>query len=516
MSDNKKDQQFKQENDFVSATLEVREESIKAFLLISPKIEANLIEAETLENFICDWIEKILAIDLIDDRALKDALKYALSDAKPIERRIAKGRLSTPGRDGKLILLVKPFTPVFEGEYKLWDRFQKRFDSVTEGQPVARIYPPVLGTDGIDVFGRPIKAIEGLEAQFQQDDSLTLLPASKHSYKELISAKNGYLVCATDAKKIYNLKVETIYHIRSDIDHGTGSLDFIGGANIKGSVMRGFQVYCRDEIIIKGDVFDAKLESKEASINIDGNVVGSENESAIVTNLQYYDFKWVKARFDVQAKALEGQAIFAGRSISIGTNAVRSILSSGSQISIGGSLYASKARTVCGISVVSLGNSSEVHTEIEFLPIEEAGEDFLELEAKINRLKLREESLSLFLGPYVSNPRELVNLASVHKEKVKNSVQLLEQIKTKIEKLEKEKEILSNSTKKNLISRLNIQKEVFPGVVVFRKDNKYTFNENKKGPFTLAYLWDEDRFEIRALENIDCEWSEQEPNKETK
>jgi len=515
LSESTKDQEHKFEDDTVLALLYVREELTKAFLRITPKIEATSIKPEPLEIAICAWLEGILAIDLIDDRALKDALKYVLTETKPIERRIAKGKLSVPGRDGKLILLVKPFTPVFEGEYKLWDKFQKRFDSITEEQPLARIYPPVLGTAGINVFGKAIEPLAAAEVNLNIDSSLKLIPASKHSYQEVISAKNGYLVSTTDSKKHCTLKVESIYEIPSDVDHSTGSLDFIGGATIKGSIMKGFQVICKDEIIVKGEVFDAKIESKTASVIIHGNILGSEEQRTDVNNLQYDDFKWIKARLDVQAKALESQAIFAGRSITINSNALRCIVSSGSQIVVNGAFYAAKARTVCGIEVGNLGNASGVNTEIEFLPLEEAGEDFLELEAKIARLKNRQESLSLFLGPYVSNPKELAKLSSIHKEKIKSSVQLLENTKSKITTLEQERENLGKNTKKNLISRLNVIKEVFPGVTVYRKDQKYTFDERKKGPFTLAYIWDENRFEIRSLEKIDCEWSEQEPTQQT-
>jgi uncharacterized protein (DUF342 family) len=509
LSNAPKDQEFKYEDEFVSGLLSVRESGTKAFVKLTSKVEPDLIKPERLEETICAWLESILSVDLIDDRALKEALLRVPTLDIPLERRISKGKLPLAGRDGKLILLVKPFTPTFEGEYRLWDKFQKRFDSITEGQIIARVYPPVIGTDGIDVYGKKIEAPLGKEISISCDDSLSTSQSSKGSFKELSSKKSGYLVSTTDSKQNHILKIETIYTIPSDIDHSTGSLDFIGGAVVRGSIMKGFQVLCNDEVQISGDVSDAKIESKNASIKIQGNIIGSEEAGASVTHLDYDDFKWIKARLDINAKSIEGQALFAGRNITLSSNAIRSILSSGSLISIKGAFYASRARTVCGIDIGSLGNASEVNTEIEFIPLEEAGEEFMALEAKIERLKSIQDSLSLFLGPYVSNPSELAKLSPIHKEKIKSSVKLLADTKSKIVSLENEKSNLKHSTKKNLISRLNVNKEVFPGVIVKREENIYRFTEYKRGPFTLAYLWDENKFELRPFEAIDCQWAEE-------
>ncbi|MGN0666736.1 MAG: DUF342 domain-containing protein [Huintestinicola sp.] len=127
-----------------------------------------------------------------------------------------------------------------------------RIRNINEGDVIAEITKPTMGTDGIDVRGVPIKAVPGHEASYSvgertklSDDGLKILAAADGN----ICWKGG------------GFCVETTVVINGDVDASVGNLDFIGDISVKGEVLEGFTIISAKNIIIKGNANGATLKA---------------------------------------------------------------------------------------------------------------------------------------------------------------------------------------------------------------------------------------------------------------
>lgn len=170
---------------------------------------------------------------------------------------VARGREAVRGQDGKLeyhFTLEKSSQKVFEivqdGRVNFRDR--NKIESVKAGQVLVTRTPAQAGTDGIDVFGKPIVAARGKEVALPFGKNVMV----SEDKLQLIAKVSGYIEIIND-----KIMISPTYIIRGDVDMKSGNVEFDGDVLITGNVNSGFTVKASGSITINGVVEGAYLES---------------------------------------------------------------------------------------------------------------------------------------------------------------------------------------------------------------------------------------------------------------
>lgn len=122
--------------------------------------------------------------------------------------------------------------------------------NVTKGEVLARKTPATEGVEGRNILGRTLKPKRGKDHR---------LPMGKNT---VITEDGLTLVAKEDGKLEYDgslISVSTVCLISSDVDNGTGNIDFVGSVIIGGSVHDGFEVKAKGSIEVRGAVEGATL-----------------------------------------------------------------------------------------------------------------------------------------------------------------------------------------------------------------------------------------------------------------
>ncbi len=497
----------------ILCSLKISADRLKAFISFSQldKLTKENLESLNWINFddqLCDWIEQFLDVEMVDDRSLKsaiDSLKQTLiketKDSKIAERKISQGIAPTIPKDGKYILLVKPYTENFSGGYDLSNKFQKRFDSVLTNAPVIRVYPPKKGDPGKDVKGMSIPALEGNPCNLVIGEGLVEKKDSSKAYSELLANKDGYLKIDSSNNAIISDKIE----IKSDIDHHTGSIDFSGSILIKGTVRPGFSVFANKEIEITEDVLDSSIKSIHGDIKIKGKVLGTDMLKDLnPVNFHEDDFRRIEVGNNFNCDELQSYAVFTKGNILVSKNVSRSMLCSAGGVIIEKSLFSSRVRTVCGLQVSTLGNDSEAPNLIEILSINEASREYLLAKEKLEKLIHQEGILNTFLGPYANDMSAIKKLSNIHRSKLEVTLKKLVDIKKLISLAQLELDNFSNDNKSTKSSNVNIIKLAYPGTIIRAENKEYFINELLKGPFTISYNFESKEFLKQDLLPLEC------------
>lgn len=179
---------------------------------------------------------------------------------------VAEGTDKVDGEPGDITYLFDTTTEVDRSEG--WDfREVMRIPTVKKGEKLATLIPPTPGTDGMNVYGKKVKARPGKpfllrpgkNVQFRQED---------HSY---YADANGQV--SVSGKIIH---VHDVYEVHESISLKIGNIDFPGTVIIRGDVPTGFTIKAAGDIKIFGLV-------EAATIIAAGNVTISEGIAGLKT-----------------------------------------------------------------------------------------------------------------------------------------------------------------------------------------------------------------------------------------
>ena len=114
--------------------------------------------------------------------------------------------------------------------------------SVEANMQVATIRPPVPGTDGQDVHGKPRKAKSGSPYQLKTDGSITV-----DEHGAVRSNVDGILQFERNM-----LRVLPMFEIPGNVSFATGNIFFKGCVVIRGDICDRFTVYARQDLTVMG------------------------------------------------------------------------------------------------------------------------------------------------------------------------------------------------------------------------------------------------------------------------
>jgi len=518
-------ERFSKSGDFVKIVGFATEDNLKLFIDCYPLEKTET--GETIQRpFPKDeenWVKHLDAIyrellhllsdippNLIHENVLKDVLKHIAQGHAIERRRIAKGIEPIKGRDGKLVLLVRPRNALHShlkheiesGEHPTTGSF----DNIEQDMPVARIYPPTAGTDGFDVFGKKISAIGGADYNLSFDDQALVIKDAEMmdaSYSVAFAIKEGYL--STDNGK---LTIIDTLDIDSDVGLKTGDIDFVGSVNIDGDVLKGFFVHAKQNVAVSGNAIGCSIKSKLGSISIQGAAYGSSIKEMTNTSTNDLEKKLTKeAEFSSHSKfsalLAQGITVSANDDIVIENEASHSNLyTRGAIIIPNGVIYGCECRVVQGVEVQYLGTPSGAENTIYLCSDVESSYEYAYLVYRIKQHESALELLALQLGPFATDLKRLDKLEPSYKEKLKNLLLKHKNISASLEKLQTEKtELLTNTVAPPFI-RVNIKGMFYPGGKLIAEDVVFAPTSEIEGPVTIEWKAETKTFETGAIKPL--------------
>lgn len=269
---------------------------------------------------------------------------------KVVDICFAKGLKPKPGVDGALTFLFNiDHNPGLKEDSQGKVNFKDLdlFQFVNKDQVLVKASRPVLGKDGCNVLGLPVKAYEPKPAVLPTGTNIVVDPS-------------GLVILAgiTGGIKYENGKIDIrdVFKIDGDVDYSTGDIDFKGSVLIKGNVLEHFKVSATKDIIVDGTVEGSELNAGDSIVVKEG--INGMNHSKIV------------ARGNVTAKFIQNANIISGGDV-ICDVAMNSEVVANNQIKLKGQKCAlSGGRYVAGksINAKTIGSKGNIKVNVTIDP----------------------------------------------------------------------------------------------------------------------------------------------------
>jgi uncharacterized protein len=226
------------------------------------KIHAYFLIVPTKQKSIPSYrdIEEVLLQKKVVTMLQKDLIEEQLAEINAMETRlhrilVARGKEPVHGYD-------EYFTPLLKFEKKAGKIMEdgridfRELDSIVEikkGQSILQRHHKVKPEDGWDVFGDKVEALFEKKNGFIKGDNLV---PSVDQADVFVSGIDG---CLTVEGRKFIISPKVV--IKGNVDFDSGNIDFNGSVQIQGSVLPGFTVRAKGDIIIEKNADDAYLEA---------------------------------------------------------------------------------------------------------------------------------------------------------------------------------------------------------------------------------------------------------------
>ncbi len=300
-----------------------------------------------------------------------------------------------------------------------------------------------------------VKTVTGEEVNLPE--SSVRFPAGRNTH---ISADGSTLYADINGSAFFEnglLHVDRVYHVRGDVNYGTGNIKFDGPVVIDGDVRSGFRVEARDAIYIGGNVEAANIYSQKGDVTVQYGVVG-QNRAKILAGgsltCGYIQDATIGVRKDVivQHYIINGQ-ITAGGKIDVSQN---------EGLIRGGSLTAEK-----GIVVKEVGSHRNVFTELKLRNYSENQNQnkLWELSRARSELMLRYSSLQKRVAFLDVLQKRAGALSPEKQSEFQHLQEELKRLENKINEFSRqEMELQKEASKQRLNREIVILKNLYPNV----------------------------------------------------
>ena len=491
----------------VEIKLGITADRMKIFLEATPVALEDGSFAPVTKDQLLTLIGDVVPGKLIPHEVLLDAAEQLTRGEPSGRRRIAKGLPAVPGKDAKLLVLVKAYQRK-SAEFEFIDPwFVRHFDNIEVGQAVARIYPPTAGLEGHDAQGKPLSAAPGKQIEIKIADSLERRAPSSGSTFETLHAKTcGYLEIGKE------LAVQHELVIAKDLDHRTGDIDFIGKLLVKGNVMKGFRLQARGDIEIQGDVHTSSVHSMQGSIRVNGHVFGDGGQPVTVSdNTNARSLARVSPWVQIQctgsfsATVVDNATVETFGDIEVTREARNAVLRTRATVRMPkGHLMGGEIHAVCGVEAEFFGTASGTTTQIHLCSDIESSVEFGQLMVQISSHENAEKLLRAYLGPYADEPIRVKRLTGEHRKKIEGMLKKLQVIEQSKAALLKKRDSMLANAHSSRFHRVNVLKKLYPGTEIFASQIRFTTDQPIEGPKTIEFLPESNMFVVRELLPLEC------------
>jgi len=246
------------------APVQISKDKVRAYFVTFPTKFMKLPSYSDIEHILQE--KKILAI--MDKEAIEEQLsKIDLGEPRVNRVMVARGREPVTGYDEYFVPLVKLEKKA--GKVLEDGRIDfKEIDSIIEikrGQEILRKIPAVKPEDGMDIYGEKVDAAFVVKEGYNKGEHIV---ESMGDSSIFVSDIDGCL--NVEGKKI---SVSPFAIIKGNVDYDSGNIDFNGSVHVLGSVLPGFSVKAKGDIIVDKNVDDAYLEA-EGDVTVKHGISG--------------------------------------------------------------------------------------------------------------------------------------------------------------------------------------------------------------------------------------------------
>ena len=324
--------------------VEISWDKMKAFI----KYIALLSGGRLLDK--ADVMEKLHESHIIynvKEEAIQDFLNKKHSNTPNL---IAEGTLMVPGKDAE----INPKIELNKVSSYLEDQKEDKIDfrdvsslvSVMKDQILVEKNTPVLGKDGMNVFGEVIPTTAGRDI---------ILNGGKNTYVtedglQLKASLNGHAVMVGNV-----MHVEEVYIVRGDVGPVTGHITSLSSVVVIGSVLSGYNIKSAGNIEVRKDVGRSILEA-EGDIIIRLGVNGAGHA------------KLISQKGHIHAKYLQDCAVKAKSEIVVKESILNSRVSTDDRVVLNGKKSAIMGGTIRALRAVickTIGSPAGLQTRIE-------------------------------------------------------------------------------------------------------------------------------------------------------
>lgn len=260
---------------------------------------------------------------------------------------LAKAQMPVQGHDAKIQYNFdanKTNTPEMSEDGSVDFHKLDMIERVKEGQLLATLIPAVQGTEGKNVFGKPIKPAKVKNL---------VLKHGKHAHLsedklEMYSDVSGNVVLVDDTVFVSN-----VYEVPADVGPSTGDIDYDGSVEVKGNILSGYTVKATGDITVNGAV-------ESAVLNAGGKIV-------LKRGIQGMGKGSMQARGDIISNFIESSKIVSGGKVISDAIMHSDVMAHDSILVHGkrGLIAGGKARSEVKIETKIAGSSMGTQTELE-------------------------------------------------------------------------------------------------------------------------------------------------------
>ena len=437
-------------------------------------LEEPLLEEEEKKRFYENW-------EKIKDCLKLNGVQLVLDQPEVVEEKIIVAK-AYPPKEGlpERIEFLPKFLKLFERKEEspedfekieesegedLRERFQKIICAV-QGEPIAKWYPSVPPTPGLNIWGDVIEPPPlSEEKSFELGENVYL-----DEKENLIKAKISGVVIYARGK----IDISPEYVLKGDVDFSVGNIHFIGKKlTIQGDVKYGFTVECKGILELKGCTENKVTLKIEGSFISEGILRGEDTKIEVLGDARINGAEFsnilVKGNLSVKNYLIFTNTLVEGNLI----------VSEGK-----GLIYGGKVCALGNIEAKILGHPAQTKTEVcagylpekvdTYLKLMEQEEIYLESLKKIRHginlaEKLKKE------GRFTERHEEILKKLRQEEAKIKEK---LSQI---IENIKGFKEDIENLRTKTV----RVLQKIYPNVIIQIADITYTVGSEIDGPITF-------------------------------
>jgi uncharacterized protein (DUF342 family) len=451
--------------------IRVSEDKLRAFISIQVPLNnpPGVIDADYVLR---RWRESGL-----DPEALSHATAQSFADdwnagKAPVPEREAAESVNMPihGADAHMEFAVDPslkFMPVDQGG-SVDFRNLNLIKPVKKGQVLARKIPAALGVHGIDLYGNPAPATDGVDMLIPLGANTELSAAEPNA---VVASVAGFLQMRDGI-----VCVNECFVVDGNVDYSTGNIAYEQSAMIRGDIADGFAVNIGGALEVGGSVGESKVQAG-GDVLVKKGFVGTGH--GLIT-----------AKGGVNIGFSSNQTIRAHGEIVLEKESFNCQIFSRKGISVYGPLVGGVAMALREISCRVAGNDLGTKTDLE------AGMDYvlhenkLLLEEKLKELTAHLGKINQKLTRFREAYRTRKRFTSSEAKLMLELRDMQEKIQVRLPELEKRKaEIVEKIRQGYLMGGLcvKVEKKVNPGVVIKVGPEIFRVQEEMQGPKVFLY-----------------------------
>ncbi len=383
---------------------------------------------------------------------LSEALKESAGSNQGHTVIVSQGIFPDQGHDAHLALTfsIGESAGTLREDGSMDFRERSALHSVTEGEILGVLHPPIPGPDGEDVFGQLIPSQElhqlkintgqGVDASTAEDDMITYT-----------ATQDGVTRFRDNT-----LEVVELLEIPGDVDFSTGNIHTEhGSVHIKGDVKCGFTVESPNDIIIDGVVEEADIVA--GGIVIAGGVIMNGNNKVV-------------AKGDVSAHFFRNAIIEAGGNVNADQELSHCQVTAKGKITVLGAMgiiYGGHIISGDDIHATVIGNKAHIRTCVEIRTRNATEEKFITMRELVEKEIVQ-------LDEAIGVDYDLTSIMSAPEEDRRILAELIKirsRMQAKIHRIDESEELQAANTNDQAPSkRIKADQKVFRGTEVIIND----------------------------------------------